>query len=239
MEADGLIVLPAPTRPQPKPRRHLLAATIPIGSEITSALSDLGSLEISMVTTKAASTVWNEAIGRFHYLGYTRLAGAQLRYLIYREGILLSAIGFGASAWKLSARDGFIGWTPEVREANLHLVVGNPRFLILPWVKVPNLASHLLSRVTRRLGDDWEVRYGYRPVLAETFVEVPRHLGTCYQAANWVKVGRTKGRGKLDRYNKYALPVKEIYLYPLTKDFRHRLRAVGFSGRREYPGVRP
>jgi len=225
MAADGLISLPAPTRARPVPRRHL-EPTIEEGPELACLLGQLGGIDISLVTRAADSTTWNEMIGRFHYLGYTRLSGAQLRYLVHAEGRLLAAIGFGAAAWTLAPRDTFIGWTPEVRKERLNLVVGNPRFLILPWVRVPHLASFVLGRVTRRLPDDFRARYGYAPVLAETFVELGRHAGTCYKAANWIHVGATKGRGKLDRTNARALPVKDIYLYPLDKHFRHHLAAT-------------
>ena len=140
-------------------------------------------------------------------------------------GAPIAAISFAASAWAFEDRDNYIGWSTEQRKARLHLVVGNPRFLVAPWVHVPHLASHLLGTITRRLQDDWQARYSYKPVLIETFVEVGRHRGTCYQAANWIRVGRTKGRGKLDRYNNYALPVKDIYLYPLVRNFRRQLTA--------------
>lgn len=227
MATDGLIDLPAPTRSQPVPRRHL-EATIEEGPALACPLQELGRVELTVVRTRADSAIWNEAIGRFHYLGYTRASGAQLRYLATSEGRLLGAVGFAASAWALADRDAFIGWGPEQRRQRLHLVVGNPRFLILPWVAVPHLASHLLGALTRRLRGDWTARYGYAPVLVETFVEVGRHRGTCYQATNWTKVGQTKGRGKLDRYNQKALPVKDIYLYPLSGDFRRQL--VGDGG---------
>ncbi|MGH9075645.1 MAG: Druantia anti-phage system protein DruA [Acidimicrobiales bacterium] len=224
MERDGLIALPAPTRAQPLPRRHLVP-TIEEGPELRCPLPDLGPIELFVVAGRRDSLRWNEMVGRFHYLGYTRLAGAQLRYLATAGGQLIAALGFGAAAWALAPRDTFIGWSPEARRSQLHLVVGHPRFLILPWVKVPHLASHLLGAVTRRLGGDWIARYGYAPVLVETFVEVGRHRGTCYRAANWARVGTTKGRGKLDRANARALPVKDIYLYPLDRGFRAKLGA--------------
>ena len=134
------------------------------------------------------------------------------------------ALGFGAAAWALAPRDRFIGWSPEQRRANLHLVVNNARFLIFPWVDSHNLASRLLGRVASRLRQDWHTTYGYRPVLIETFVERTRFRGTCYRAANWTHVGQTQGRGKLDRHNRRPLPVKDIFLYPLHKHFRQRLR---------------
>jgi hypothetical protein len=170
--------------------------------------------------TKAASRRWRELIASYHYLGYTPFAGAQLRYLIESRSQTLGALGLAASAWSCAPRDAHIGWDAETRRARLHLVVGNARFLILPEVRVPNLASHVLSRVTRRLRADWQTAYGYAPLLIETFVETGRFTGASYKAANWIYVGRTKGRGELDRTNEHALPVKDIYLYPLHRDYR-------------------
>ena len=157
---------------------------------------------------------------RYHYLGYTPLAGAQLKYLVYSGERLLALLGFGASAWKIAPRDWYIGWSEEKRAENLQLVVNNARFLILPWVASRNLASMILSRVTARLADDWMSRYRYKPVLLETFVEKKRFTGASYRAANWQLVGSTKGRGKKDRFNDAALPIKDIYLYPLRPDFK-------------------
>jgi hypothetical protein len=225
MDADGLICLPAPTSSPSRPHRHL-EATIEAGPEITCSLSELSDIEIAILARGTrASAIWNEMIARFHYLGYTPASGAQLRYLVTTAGRPVAAISFAASAWALEDRDNYIGWSRGQRKARLHLVVGNPRFLVAPWVHVPHLASHLLGTITRRLRGDWQDRYGYMPLLVETFVEVGRHAGTCYQAANWIRVGATKGRGKLDRYNAYALPVKDIYLYPLVHSFRRQLSA--------------
>jgi hypothetical protein len=170
------------------------------------------------------SSLWNELIERYHYLGYDPLPGAQMRYFVVAGGRMLAALGFGASAWKVAPRDRFIGWSHEQRSANLNLIVNNARFLILPWVRSPNLASRVLSAVARTLPRDWERRYGYCPVLLETFVE-ERFRGTCYRAANWICVGRTQGRGKLDRKHRAALPKKLIFLYPLRRDFRAALGA--------------
>lgn len=130
---------------------------------------------------------------------------------------------FGAAAWKVEARDIYIGWNAKQRSENLSYVVNNNRFLILPWVKVPHLASHILGKVCRRLNSDWQNKY-YHPVyIVETFVEKERYAGTCYKAANWTHVGITKGRGKLDIKAQYLLPVKDIWLYPLDNSFREKL----------------
>jgi hypothetical protein len=153
------------------------------------------------------------------------LPGAQLRFLVYHEEAVLACLGFGAAAWSVAPRDSFIGWTPDQRKRNLHLIVNNARFLILPWVTSSNLASMILATIAKVLPALWEQRYGYQPVLLETFVETPRFRGTCYKAANWKTVGTTKGRGKLDINHNQVLPPKEIFLYPLIKYFRDVLMA--------------
>ena len=149
--------------------------------------------------------MWNEYIDRYHYLRYTPLPGAQMKYLVYSADDLLALLGFGSCAWRVAPRDWYIGWSDEKREENLHLVVNNARFLILPWVYSKNLASMVLAMVTKRIGEDWQRRYKYTPVLLETFVEKNRFSGTCYKAANWKLVGTTKGRGREDRF-KESLP---------------------------------
>ena len=182
----------------------------------------LDPLELVPIGSRKDSSLGNELIERYHYLGYHALPGAQMRYFVVARGQMLAVLGFGASAWKVAPRDRFIGWSHEQRVANLSLIVNNARFLILPWVRSPNLASRVLSTVAKSLPRDWENRYGYRPVLLETFVE-ERFQGTCYRAANWICVGQTQGRGKLDRKHRAALPKKLIFLYPLRRDFRTAL----------------
>lgn len=223
MHRDGLIELPPPQRANGNGRRkpRLTPASDP-QMPITVPVGRLGELEFRQIQERTESALWNELIQRYHYLGYEPLAGAQIRYFVFSRARLLAALGFGASAWRVAPRDRFIGWTDEQRSLNLRFVVNNARFLIMPWVRSQNLASRLLSRVVKRLQQDWQSRYGYRPVLLETFVG-ERFRGTCYQAANWIDVGQTQGRGKLDRWNRYALPVKRIFLYPLCRSFRRRL----------------
>ncbi|MBM4146964.1 MAG: DUF4338 domain-containing protein [Nitrospira sp.] len=220
MHRDGHISLPAPQKPQYKPgtKRTLLAEPQP---EISKKAGEYV-LELELVG-KADSALWNEYIDRYHYLGYSPLPGAQLRYFVKSGGQALALLGFGAAAWKTAPRDDYIGWDAETRKQNLHLIVNNARFLILPWVRSKNLGSKILSMVSRRIVSDWLKRYNYSPVLLETFVEKERFLGTCYKAANWIYAGDTQGRGKLDVHNEHKLPVKGIWLYPLKKDFRRRL----------------
>jgi len=224
MERDGLITLPPPTRRNSNGRiRPRFTSDSDPQEPICLAAGRLGVLTFRIVENRRSSSLWNELIERYHYLGYKPLPGAQLRYFVLSGSRLLAALGFGASAWKVAPRDRFIEWSSEARIQNLHLVVNNARFLILPWVTSRNLASRILSAVAKRLPRDWEKRYGYEPALLETFVDQDRFRGTCYRAANWVHVGETQGRGKLDRLHQNSLPVKAVFLYPLRRDFRRRL----------------
>jgi hypothetical protein len=226
MARDGLVVLPPPRNGNGNgaiPARMEPISELPIG--VPTTLCELGPIELVRVDSKAASIRWRTLIATHHYLGYTPFAGAQLRYLVESPHGTLGALGFAASAWACAPRDRHIGWDAATRKARLHLVVGNARFLILPNVTVPNLASHILGSVSRRLATDWQRVYGYQPVLLETFVETGRFTGASYRAANWLHVGQTKGRGKLDRYNEHALPVKDVYLYPLHRNYQHILAA--------------
>lgn len=221
LEKMGLLTLPAPrTRNNcsRKPKRTHLAEPRP---EIRIEASGL-TLQFELVTPKTSS-FWNELIDRYHYLGYSPLAGAQLRYFVRAGEEILALLGFCAAAWKVAARDAFIGWNPEKRQAHLHQVVNNSRFLILPWVKSKNLASRILSRAAKILPHDWNARYQYQPLLLETFVEKERFSGTCYKAANWQCVGDTTGRGKWDRLHQNYKPVKSIWLYGLDERFKKRL----------------
>ena len=222
MQEDGWLTLPPPRRPSNNHRRtpSRTPAAEPRPSQDFS-LSHLGRLRLEIVTTER-SALWNEYIDRYHYLGYKTLVGAQLRYWAYAEDRLLALFGYGASAWRLAPRDRWIGWTDTQRQAGLSRVIGQARFLILPWIRCPNLASKLLSLSAAQLPADWEQRYGIRPWLLESFVDSSRFQGVCYRAANWVDVGQTQGRGKKDRHQKACLPRKQIYLYPLCTNCKKR-----------------
>jgi hypothetical protein len=214
MERLGLLHLPAPRNRNGNQIAYQASATLVAPERpVVDRVEELAGLRLRAVVGGPDSRLWNEAVSRFHYLGYRPLPGAQLRYLVEADRGLLGVIGFGASAWKVAPRDQWIGWSDSQRRVRLHLVVNNARFLLLPWVRSPNLASWVLGRCARQLPGDWEPRYGYRPVLLETFVECGRFQGTCYRAANWLYVGETQGRGKLDREKRYAVPVKAVYLY--------------------------
>jgi hypothetical protein len=177
---------------------------------------------IELVDRKT-TRLFNKLIDRYHYLGYNRMGGAQMRFFVKAGEHLAALLSFSAAAWRLAPRDAFIGWTEAQRKANLHLVVDNSRFLILPWVRSKNLASRILSRIASLLPDFWQQRYHYRPVLLESFVEKERFSGTCYKAANWACVGQTQGRGKWDRNFACSKPVKTIWLYPLQRRFKEVL----------------
>jgi hypothetical protein len=222
MHRDGHIVLPPPMKPAnnhlKKPKPTLFTGPRP------DVITNAGKLTIETAEGNT-SALWNEYIDRYHYLGYTPLPGAQMRYFVKSGDEVLALLGFGAAAWKCAPRDESIGWDHETRKRNLHLVVNNARFLILPWVKSKNLASRILSLCAKRIASDWYERYHYEPVLMETFVEKERFTGTCYKASNWALVGDTKGRGKLDIRHEHKAPVKSVWLYPLRKDFKEWLRS--------------
>ena len=223
MQADGLFTLPPPRNPKPVAYRSYPHIEQAVLEPVTIPSIDLATLQIDPVLTKADSLLWNAYIQRHHYLGHQPMPGAQLRYFVRAAGHIVAALGFGASVWKVKPRDQLIGWTSEQRRRNLHLIVNNARFLILPWIHCENLASRILALVRRRLTADWHARYAYRPVLLETFVEKPRFTGTCYKAANWQNLGDTQGRGKLDTLHRNEQPIKSIWIYPLVRNFQRQL----------------
>ena len=223
MQADGLIALPPPRKVKPVGYHAHPEIERAIVEPQTVPVVDLARLTVDLVGPKCDSLLWNAYIQRYHYLGHQLIPGAQLRYFVRAADQVIALLSFGASAWKTQPRDQFIGWTHEQRPRNLHLIVNNARFLILPWIRCRNLASRALALISHRLQQDWHTRYAYRPVLLETFVEKPRFAGTCYKAANWHYLGDTQGRGKLDRLHRNAEPVKSIWVYPLVSDFRRHL----------------
>jgi hypothetical protein len=221
----GLVELPPPIRGNGHGRRlRNRTVVLPEESPLELPVDKLRGLELCRVTDSEQSALYNELMAEYHYLGYTPMAGSQVRYLFRSDEGLLGAIGFGASAWKVASRDTYIGWERSSREENLHLLLNNSRFLILPWVSSQNLASKILGLCARRIPEDFLDSYGYAPVLLETFVERGRFLGTCYRAANWVRVGETKGRGKKHVYKTPGVPIKAVWLLPLRKDFRSVLQ---------------
>lgn len=226
MEADGLLTLPRRKVP-PSPARFSIQRTL-FGEPKPELHKKAGDFSLSLeVINKSNARLWNEFIDRYHYLGYTTLPGAQLRYFVLGDGEIIACLGFSASAWKTAPRDEYIGWTTPQRERNLSLVVNNSRFLILPWIRSYNLGSRILSMISKQLPRDWERLYSFRPVLLETFVEKERFVGTVYKASNWLYVGDTTGRGKKNRTNSQVIPIKSVWLKPLSSDFRQRLCVEG------------
>ena len=187
------------------------------GGNVPTTLDEVRPLDLRPVMRGTReSKLWNEFVARYHYLGYRTLVGAQMRYAGHdRDGWPLAMLGFSTAAWKLAPCDNFIGWTPQKREKNLPFVVDNPRFLILPWIKIPNLGSHILSLVRRQLPEDWTERYNTTPVLIETFVETPRFTGALYKASGWTLVGTTKG---LDPSRKSGGALHRLHCFCLEFD---------------------
>lgn len=189
------------------------------------ALADLRPIQLLEVEATDHGPLWQTLLGAYHYLGFRTRVGHSLRYLARdRHQRPVGCLLFGAAAWRVAARDRFIGWTPAQRQLHLPQVLNNMRFLIPPWVRVPHLASHLLALAARQVPADWQRKYGFPIHLLETFVDKTRFSGTCYQAANWHHVGDTTGRSRQDRHGCLQLPIKGVYLYPLQPRFRERLR---------------
>ncbi len=226
LERAGHLKLP-PAQPGPvRPASQAARVTPGTSCEpFSGSLAELGPVEIVLVPSRYSklSQQWSQLVGQYHYLGAGPLCGAQRRYLIRCPKGIVGAFSFSAAARHLAGRDRWIGWDRAARRENLHLVVNNSRFLILPHIEVPNLASHALSQVLERLADDWNDSYGYRPVLVETFVEQGRFNGGCYRAANWQAIGLSSGRGRQDRTHQADKPAKVIWVYALQKDFRQVL----------------
>ena len=220
MQADGLITLPPSRIGVVRKRAHFPStAASDAQTPIKQPVHELQRITLQVVSGRATSRLWNEYIARYHYLGYAAMSGSQIRYNVFAGDQLVACISFCACAWKLKDREKFIGWSEAQRLKNLPLVINNARFLVLPWVESKGLASKILSLAARQLPGDWKLRYGFEPVLLETFVEYERHKGTCYKAANWINVGRTAGRGKKSTSHKPLIPAKDIWLYPLRKNF--------------------
>jgi hypothetical protein len=187
-------------------------------------VSECQPVELALVEGKTDSRRWREQMQRYHYLGCRVPFGAHLRYWVRHRDRELACLLWTSPAWKMQDRDAWIGWNDQQRQRHLQRIVNNGRFLILPWVRVPGLASKILALSARQLPRDWERQYGYRPLLLETLVDGNRFHGTCYRAANWICVGQTAGRGRMDRVHKaHGQAVKDIYVYPLVRDVRQQL----------------
>jgi hypothetical protein len=231
LDENGVIKLPASRKQFAKKAATRVYRTekTDIQPTISKKLKELLPLNLIIVKTKEQRQLWYEYIDRYHYLGYQLPFGAQLRYFIQSGATddILGCFQFSSPAWKMAPRDKWIGWTDEQRQVNLQKIINNSRFLIFPWVEVKNLASSALALVARVAPKDWQRFYGHRPVLMETLVDGKRFKGTCYKAANWIHMGKTTGRGRMDRANiNFGAAVKEIYVYPLMPQFRLELSKI-------------
>ena len=228
LERGGHIRLPKRRGFSPNGRRNQCApAVAPAPDPIRCALGDLRPLSVSVVAPDSQDLrLFNGLLARYHYLGHRSTVGENLRYLVRdRLGRPVACALFGSAAWKCADRDAFLGWDRATRERNLQRLTNNTRFLVLPWVWAPHLASHVLGLIARRIRTDWQAKYGHPVHALETFVDRSRFKGTCYKAANWLRLGATRGRTRNDREHRIRAEVKDVYLYPLIPDFRQELCA--------------
>jgi hypothetical protein len=231
LQADGLIVLPKlRNTAAPGPRKVVLTPQPNPPVPITGSAGQFEPLRLHLVqaSDRDLNSAFKQLIERWHYLGYRTPFGAHLNYLVGSPKLprqFLACLQFSSPAWTMAPRDTWIGWTTEQRKLNLQFIVSNSRFLIPSYVSVCGLASKILSLAARHLPDDWERLYGYRPLLIETLVERERFRGTCYKAANWIDLGCTQGRGRMDRdHAAHGKSVKDIYVYPLCRHAQEKLR---------------
>jgi hypothetical protein len=228
---EGVLTLPALRDLGGRgPRRVNLSQPRSEPELVECAARECEPLELVVVEGESESRRWREQVERHHYLGCPVPFGANLRYWVRNHDRELACLLWTSPAWKMQTRDAWIGWSDEQRRRNLQRIVNQGRFLILPWVQVKGLASKILALSARQMPNDWQTRYGYRPLLLETLVDTERFRGTCYRAANWLHVGKTAGRGRMDRgHQNHGQAVKDIYLYPLVRDARERLCGAPLS----------
>lgn len=232
LEKKGILQLPPRQTQSFNDRRkgktldHLEEDTTPL----IASLKALNALTITLAKSVEEEKKFNTLLQRYHYLGYQRTVGENLKYSVSdANGRTVTCLLFGSAAWSCASRDRWLGWNAEQRAQRLNWITNNTRFLIMPWVQVPHLASHILARIARRLSNDWENKYGHPIWLLETFVDLSRYQGTCYRAANWQCVGKTQGRSRNDRHHCLDVPVKAVYVYPLHHAFRQKLIPLHYA----------
>lgn len=233
LESQGVLQLPqkrAVSNPTVNRAIRLTGRTKP-QPEIVCRLKDLGPVALEIVKDKDIGMLWKEYVSRYHYLGYKRPFGYRLRYFIKSERGRLGCVLFSGAAKSMGPRDRWVGWTPKQRLRNLAWVINNSRFLIFPWVRVKNLASHVLGRISRQIRAHWQENWGYGPVLMETFVDPAHYQGSCYKAANWQYLGMTTGQGLVRKGKRYTTRPKKIFIKPLVKNYRDRLCSEKLVGR--------
>ena len=229
LQSEGFIKLPPPKCKLPNPlANRRKPAKIEVDSTlIRCPINELFPIHLTQVRRTRLEKLFNSLISEHHYLGYTQPVGEHLKYIAFSNDRPIACLAWSSAPWYIGARDRFIGWSSETRQKNLYLIINNTRFLVLPWVEVSHLASHLLALNRRRVSEDWGLVYNHPAYLLETFVDTDRFQGTCYKADNWIYVGKTTGRGKLSKSTKPTLSKKAVYVYPLTKNFRDRLNTQG------------
>jgi hypothetical protein len=225
LEAEGYIKLPPRKSTPPNPFiKRKKPSKIQINQiPIENRLSDIHPVYLKQIRRTPLEKLFNSLVEHYHYLGYSHPVGEHLKYIAFAQDRPIACIAWSSAAWHIGSRDRFIGWCPEIREKNLHFVAYQSRFLILPWVFVSHLASHLLSLTSKTISKDWQNLYCHPIYWLETFVDTEKFKGTCYKAANWVYLGKTTGRGKLDQTNKENRSLKSVWGYSLAKDFRRLL----------------
>lgn len=231
LASKGLIHLPPPKRKPPNPLANR-KPPVRVAVDQTPIHGPIGALfpiHLVQVRRSPQEKLCNSLINEHHYLGYTQPVGEHLKYIAFSDGRPIACVMWSSAPWYIGVRDRFIGWDVTTRKNNLHLIAYQSRFLILPWVRVPHLASHLLALNRHHISKDWEKIYAHPVHLLETFVDTQRFQGTCYKADNWHYAGHTTGRGKLSKSQKAVLPKKSVYLYPLSKNFRQQLCREGSS----------
>ena len=225
LERQGYIKLPArkftPKNPFLNPKKPDVVDVD--NSLLNSDLNEIRPISIRQVRRTGDEKLFNGLIDQYHYLGYRRPVGEHLKYIAFSQDRPIACLAFSSAARHLSSRDRFIGWEPEIRKRNIGFLAYNMRFLILPWIRISCLASHLLSQCARIISSDWQRLYKHPIYWLETIVDTQRFKGTCYQAANWIWLGKTTGRGLNDKANKVNRSIKSVYGYPLTADFRQKL----------------
>jgi len=236
LERNGQIQLPGRhARPKTELVRGALRTkrTEPPDDVLSVTLVDASPVELQIVVGREDAKLWNEYLDRHHYLGYSKPFGCTLRYFIVSGKGLLGCVLVAGAARAIKVRDEWIGWSRQRRQQNLPWVINNTRLLIFPWVDIRHLASHVLGQLARRVREDWKARWGYEPLLLETFVDPAHYTGSCYRAAGWIELGLTTGTGLAREGQSYTSTPKRIYVKALSKDSRERLCASALQGRGE------
>jgi hypothetical protein len=229
LERQAVLQLPPkrPTKPVGSRTRVPLSARGEAAAALQGKVGAFEPIVLEPVQTEPQRLLYRELVGRHHYLGHAVPFGAHLRYLFYSGEQVLGAMQFSSPAWRMAVRERWIGWDEPARRGNLQRVLSQSRFLILPWVHIANLASVVLSRALRRVRQDWQARYGVEPLLVETLVDESRYSGHCYRAANWIWLGHTSGRGRMDRrHRREGAAPKAVWVFPLVRTAAQRLRGV-------------